>query len=122
MNRPEILDTAKSYVCQDRQASYDTPENNFTRIAQMWSAYKGVPFQPHDVAAMMALLKIARIASSPGKDDNWVDLAGYAACGGEVASLDPERTIGLDWKIGEAPLDQTPAVKMVFNPKFGRAE
>ena len=33
---------------------------------------------------MLALLKIARIASGHGKSDNWVDLAGYAACGGEI--------------------------------------
>lgn len=39
---------------------------------------------PEDVAAMLALLKIARIASGHAKADNWVDLAGYAACGGEI--------------------------------------
>ena len=41
-----------------------------------------------DVAAMLALLKIARIASGHAKEDNWVDLAGYAACGGEIESGD----------------------------------
>ena len=38
------------------------------------------------VAALLALLKIARIATGHGKSDNWVDLAGYAACGGELQS------------------------------------
>jgi predicted membrane channel-forming protein YqfA (hemolysin III family) len=38
----------------------------------------------HLGAAMLALLKIARIASGHAKADNWVDLAGYAACGGEI--------------------------------------
>jgi hypothetical protein len=33
---------------------------------------------------MLALLKIARIASGHAKEDNWIDLAGYAACGGEI--------------------------------------
>ena len=33
---------------------------------------------------MLALLKIARIATGHAKEDNWVDLAGYAACGGEI--------------------------------------
>lgn len=33
---------------------------------------------------MMCLFKIARIATGHGKADNWVDLAGYAACGGEL--------------------------------------
>lgn len=39
---------------------------------------------PTDVAAMMGLFKIARIATGHRKADNWVDLAGYAACGGEL--------------------------------------
>jgi hypothetical protein len=34
---------------------------------------------------MMALLKIARIASGQTKEDNYVDLCGYAACAGEIA-------------------------------------
>ena len=41
---------------------------------------------PVDVAAMMALLKLARVAEGHGKTDNWVDLAGYAACGAEIES------------------------------------
>lgn len=34
---------------------------------------------------MMALLKVARIKYSD-KADNFVDLAGYAACAGEIAT------------------------------------
>ena len=34
---------------------------------------------------MMALLKIARIKSGTATEDSFVDLAGYAACGGEIA-------------------------------------
>jgi hypothetical protein len=56
----------------------------------MWNAYlhgiKKKNLDPWDVAAMMALLKIARISSGNAKDDNWIDLAGYAACGGELES------------------------------------
>ena len=33
---------------------------------------------------MMALLKVARIATG-NKEDNFIDLAGYAACAGEIA-------------------------------------
>lgn len=85
MTRADCLDTAKGYVSADRQQDYGTPEQNFSRVCLLWSAYKGVEFSPHDVAAMLALLKIARIATSPAKADNWVDLAGYAACGAEVS-------------------------------------
>ena len=84
MKRAEILETAKTCVCGDREQDYGTPESNFDRIAQFWTAYTGYPFDAKDVAAMLALLKIARIASGHAKADNWIDLAGYAACGGEI--------------------------------------
>lgn len=93
MNRKECLETALEIVMKDRQNDYGTPESNFATIAAYWSNYlqsRGfgdVVVASHDVAAMMALLKIARIASSPAKDDNWVDLAGYAANGAEIAPL-----------------------------------
>jgi len=35
----------------------------------------------------MALLKIGRLKSNPIHGDSWVDLAGYAACGAELAEL-----------------------------------
>lgn len=84
MNRKEILAAAERCVCGDREQDYGSPENNFNIIAQMWSAYCGYEFDAKDVAAMLALLKIARISSGHAKADNWVDLAGYAACGGEI--------------------------------------
>lgn len=88
MKRAEILDTAKSCVTGDREQDYGSPESNFGKIADLWNAYCGEPiFTPVDVAAMLALLKIARISSGHAKADNWVDLAGYAACGGEIESL-----------------------------------
>lgn len=87
MTRELVLETALKCVCGDREQDYGSPENNFRRIALLWSAYLGCPEEvitPKDVAAMLALLKIARIASGNAKDDNWIDLAGYAACGGEL--------------------------------------
>lgn len=42
------------------------------------------------VALCMAELKIARAATNETHMDSWVDLAGYAACGGEIASYDKE--------------------------------
>ena len=82
--RENILLEAKAIVTQDRNTDYGTPEQNFSQIAALWQIYKGVKFEPHDVAIMLLLLKVARIATSPDKVDHWVDIAGYAACGGEV--------------------------------------
>lgn len=93
MNRSEILAAAEKCVNGNRQQDYGTPERSFDTIAALWNAYlSGTGFsilaiKPDDVAAMLALLKIARIATGHGKDDNWIDLAGYAACGGEIQSL-----------------------------------
>lgn len=90
ITREEVLETAMEMVTGSRPDDYGTPENNFARIADLWRAYLGTKpaasINAADVAAMLALLKIARIASGHGKGDNWVDLAGYAACGGELQS------------------------------------
>lgn len=92
--RKTILDRANSIVNGDREKSYGKPEDNFRRIGMMWNAYLGSainrPLAPSDVAAMMALLKLARIASGNYSEDSWIDLAGYAACGGELASFEHE--------------------------------
>lgn len=84
MTRTEILKTASTCVSGDREQDYGSPEQNFHRIAALWSTYLCIQVKAKDVAAMLALLKIARIASGHARADNWVDLAGYAACGGEI--------------------------------------
>ena len=93
MTRPQILDRAKACVVGDREQDYGSPESNFGMIAEFWSTYLGTCLGAKDVAAMLALLKIARIASGNFKDDNWVDLAGYAACGGEIESAAVDRAL-----------------------------
>lgn len=90
MRRNDILDKAKVCVSGDRDHEYGSPEDSFEMIAKLWNAYLGygsdTKIEPRDVAAMLALLKIARISSGVYKADNWIDLAGYAACGGEIES------------------------------------
>lgn len=90
MNRDTILDKAKQCVSGSREQDYGKPERNFSVIADLWTAYlfnlDSAELTPKDVAAMLALLKIARISSGHAKEDNWIDLAGYAACGGELES------------------------------------
>ena len=88
--RESILDAAKQCVCSDREGQYGDPEENFTVIAKLWSEYlyattgEEIDVNAYDVAVMMCLLKIARIATGAPKADSWIDLAGYAACGGEI--------------------------------------
>lgn len=91
--RQTVLDTAKQYVSQDRNLDYDTPEKNFEMIAELWNAYlanRGThPLHPYDVAVLMLLVKVARISTSPQKQDHWIDIAGYAACGAECVVEKP---------------------------------
>ena len=87
--RASILEAARICVCGDREQDYGSPEDNFRTIANLWIDYLSakcdpLDIEPQDVASMLALLKIARIATGRGKKDNWIDLAGYAACGGEI--------------------------------------
>lgn len=95
MKRAEILDKAKEIVTQDREQNYGSPEDTFSVIADLWTIYirekcvgvnADVCLSPSDVAIMMILLKIGRVAGGRFKDDNYVDIAGYAACGGELES------------------------------------
>lgn len=90
MKRPEVLDAAKAVVTGEREQQYGSPENNFRAIANLWMDYlaaAGMPIEitPSDVAIMMALLKVARIASGRKHDDNYVDACGYFACAAELA-------------------------------------
>ena len=86
MTRKEILGLAEQCVCSDRNRQYGEPEDNFLEIAKLWNAYLDTDIGPEDVAIMMCLFKIARLKGSYYESkDSWVDLIGYAACGGEIA-------------------------------------
>jgi len=88
MNRSEILDTAKLYITKDRAATHGSDaEDSFSTIAAFWAAYLNRPIYAEDVCIMMCLLKIARFKNNPAHIDNSVDLCGYSALAGEMASL-----------------------------------
>lgn len=85
MTRKEFLAEAEKCVCGDRNLQYREPEDNFNTIAKLWSVFLDINITAPQVAAMMILLKTARIKSSEGRDkDSWIDVAGYSACGGEL--------------------------------------
>lgn len=95
MKRSEILEAARRCVCGEREQDYGTPENNFETIGLLWGIYlraahpevnlaiNGITAK--DAGAMMALLKVARIATG-SSTDSFIDLAGYAACAGEIVT------------------------------------
>ena len=82
--RAEILHEAERCICGQREQDYGSPESNFEIFANLWTDYLYAEVSALDVAMMMCLLKIARIKNGGGTGDSFVDLAGYAACGGEI--------------------------------------
>jgi len=89
--RENVLDEAKKCVLHDRNSTYGKPEDNFRRIAELWTAYLGIrpkdvgaSITPTDVAQMMLLMKVARLAHNPTHKDSWVDGIGYLACGAGI--------------------------------------
>ena len=80
INRNGILSKAESIINGERQGTYGDAEDSFQTIADMWSAYLNTEISSEDVANM----KVARNSSGVYKDDNWIDICGYAALGGEI--------------------------------------
>lgn len=86
MRRIDILNKASEIVTGQREQDYGSPEDNFGLIARLWNDYMGdILFSPKDVAMCMILLKVARGRGEKPTDDTFIDIAGYAACAGEVS-------------------------------------
>ena len=91
VTKAELLDMAKAAVA-DRGAHYGPPSENFERIAARWRAHIknafgiDVALTAHNVAVMCADMKLARLEHEPAHLDSWVDLAGYSACGADIAT------------------------------------
>ena len=86
MDKNDILDKAKTIINGERQGTYGNAEDNFASIAAFWSTYLNTPIDSTDVANMMILMKVARNSSGVYKDDNYIDICGYAALGVEIAA------------------------------------
>ena len=85
--RSAILAEADRLINGDRQADYGTPQENFARIAAIWTVILGHTVRPDQVALCMSGLKLARLANGP-HDDSYTDACGYMALAGELADAD----------------------------------
>jgi len=94
MHRSVLLSLAANAINGDRAKDYGDAHENFSRIAAGWSVIlESAPedisdLRPGRVALMMCWLKMCRLMNRLGHQDSWVDLAGYAALGGEIADRD----------------------------------
>ena len=83
MNRKEILEKAESLVNGPRAKEYGDAHENHDRIAKMWSVLLDTEVSVEQVYQCMIAVKLARLTVTPEHEDSWVDIAGYAALGGE---------------------------------------
>lgn len=94
--REQVLRDAINLIVGDRNVDYGDPYDDFGLTADLWQSYlsriterkKGFVIEPHDVAVMMALLKVSRLSWTPDKRDHWVDIAGYIGCGWDCVTRD----------------------------------
>jgi len=105
MNRKECLDAAAEAVLKNRQATYGPPESSFADTAVVWSVIVGFEIKPWQVPLMLAGLKVVRAKASPQHADNWADLAGYAACGAELATATSYKPQAVTVKGGLSNID-----------------
>lgn len=93
MQATSILARAADLVGGDRRAQHGDAAALHATIARLWNVYlcarPGRMIEAHDVAMMMALLKVARTTTGAHNEDNYVDGAGYIAIGGQLAQ--PEK-------------------------------
>lgn len=84
MTDETILQAAARIVDGDRERTYGDPGRNLRAIANLWDSWllargwSGSGLTTDDVALMMALLKLARLAADPTHRDSLIDLCGYA--------------------------------------------
>ena len=90
-NRREwVLKKANEIVNGEREGQYGKPENNFQVIADLWNSYleamtgRKSELMPSDIANMIVVLKIGRCTSGQYKEDNYIDICGYAAIAAEL--------------------------------------
>ena len=89
MSREAVLALAHAAV-MSRGEAYGGVEDNFSSIADLWTLWldgSDGRVTSKDVAVMLALVKIARLKSDIDHQDSIVDLAGYAACLGELTGV-----------------------------------
>ena len=80
----ECLSQAITLSANDRQKDYGDKVDNHNNIARLWSAYLDTDIKAHDVAIMMALLKMARTKLGAVSKDTYIDMAAYSAIAGQI--------------------------------------
>ena len=92
MNRSDILGAALGLIDGQRQKDYGPVEDNFRRITVGVNLIAEEALRTHGrvtrehYALMMIWMKMARLLETIDHADSWIDICGYAALGGEMAT------------------------------------
>lgn len=94
MKATEICLEAANIVGGDRAKTHGNALSNYRTIAALWTCYlknAGIvspndSLSATDAALMMVLLKVARTQGGAHNHDDFLDIAGYGALAGEIAS------------------------------------
>lgn len=73
-----ILEEATLLVDERKCNIYGPPEEEFPRLAKMWSLVLNTEVTAQQVCLCMIAMKLMRSAVSPTHRDSLVDMAGYA--------------------------------------------
>lgn len=95
MHYRDVLKTCATTL-SDRGKKYGDSDVCFTRIAKIASLVLDKPISTYDIAIILACVKLGRIPGNPTYDDNYVDLANYAAFAAHFAGSEPQQTVGLN--------------------------
>lgn len=79
-DRTRALDAAGEAI-EDRDSERGDGREHFHLTAEMWGDYLGIDLEPHEVAELFLIDKLARSRAGPNPPDpdQHTDAAGYAA-------------------------------------------
>lgn len=103
--RLPMLHRAEKLIRGDRQQDYGDKLENFSQIAELWTATlrrtlrPGAEITAEEVGLCMMQVKIARLSGKPDHRDSILDVAGYAGCYDDI--LDERQRISINPLIGK---------------------
>ena len=85
MKRKATLAAAEKATTEQRDKIYGSPDVTSIGSRRGSEIIFDRPVTKAQVGLVLAMVKLCRLVQSEDHADSWVDLAGYAACGSEVA-------------------------------------
>lgn len=79
-----ILEDAYKLIEGDRHQHHGAASKCHGEIAKLWTWWTGIQIDAHDVAIMLALMKISRVKTGGYNRDTYTDLCGYGSLAGQL--------------------------------------